>query len=103
MNIATQVHFQALVKSFGLTIRLWVIGRAPAQLDIGEFKQLRPKVAGKDTITVRYDSTWKPMQSVDIVEDGFCNPGCCKWVTKSNKVCILGKQIHNDQNAVVRM
>jgi hypothetical protein len=52
MNKTVQKRLQALIDSLCLTIGLRMISSAQSKLDTSEPKELMPKRAGKDPITV---------------------------------------------------
>ena len=72
MNKAPQVSFEALVDTFGMAVRLRMVGGTHSQSDLGKTKELAPKLAGKDGITIGDDMSRQDMNFEDVVEEGLC-------------------------------
>lgn len=83
-----------------MPISLRMVRSAQPQLYISESEQFRPKLAGKDSVPVRYYGRWHTMEAVNLVEKQLSDTRCCEGMQKWDEMSVLCKEIHHNQDAV---
>jgi hypothetical protein len=70
-------------------------------MGIREAEKLSPKLAGKDSITVRYDGQGHIVEAKNRVRKSFSGSLCGEGMTQRNEVRKLGEFVNDYQNAIV--
>lgn len=67
MNLRPQILFEGPIDNLGLAVRLRVVRRAHTELRTTELEQLTSKMADKHRVSVRHDTTGKPVKLADAI------------------------------------
>ncbi|KAM2148457.1 hypothetical protein COP2_004469 [Malus domestica] len=81
--------FQGAVKDFSLAICLWVVCRTSAKFAALKMKELLPKVAHEDGVTIRNDRLGHAMEFENFLNKNVGYQSCCVRVLKWNEVAVL--------------
>lgn len=78
-----------------------MVGSAAVELSILEAKQLGPKMAQKDLISVRNNGSWKTMEADDFFQEGGCNRFGCEGVANGDEMHVLTQAVYHHKNDII--
>jgi len=67
MNLRPQILFEGPINNLGFAVHLRVVRRAHTELRTTELEQLTSKMADKHRVSVRHDTTGKPVKLADAI------------------------------------
>ena len=100
MRKAAQKDLQALVDTLGLPISCRMVRSTHSQCCVGQTKELLPKSASEDGVTVRQNRVRQAVQSVNLINISSSHLRCREWVSQGQKMTVLGEFVHHHQKTI---
>lgn len=99
----TEALLNNSVQHLCLTITLWMVGRAHAELSTAKLEQFLPKTTYEKRVTVRYQAPGHTMNLSDDIHEQTSYRMGCMGCGQHAQMDPFGKSIHNNKNNSVTM